>query len=333
MAAAFPDIFNTPGFDTPGAFNTDGRITSGQRAPPPPKLTNTTRPGWMVWTQLFDAYLSMYNTEAHDALTNGLANVWARKALYVLFIQAVAEADQSLFLEMAVKCNKDGYDAYHFYDTNIISLSHAGEIKILTSLFGSQVTDEVTTAGKQMRFQNEQLSEADRLSDKVLVMALLTKLPDEYTEFVKINLHGSQLPTFSELLKSLEDESTINSLRGGGTSRVALISRGGGKPHPTYACRNCAAKGDHFGPECPKPIVQCGVCNRSGHMEQFCWVKNKDMKLPDIVTGEARANIYKMREAYHKGSASANFATEHEMQYSIEQDANGNSVMVGRKII
>ena len=106
----------------------------------------------MVWTQLFDAYLSMYNTEAHDALTNGLANVWARKALYVLFIQAVAEADQSLFLEMAVKCNKDGYDAYNFYDTNIISLSHAGEIKILTSLFGSQVTDEVTTAGKQMRF-------------------------------------------------------------------------------------------------------------------------------------------------------------------------------------
>ena len=102
MAAAFPDIFNTPGFDTPGAFNTDGRITSGQRAPPPPKLTNTTRPGWMVWTQLFDAYLSMYNTEAHDALTNGLANVWARKALYVLFIQAVAEADQSLFLEKEI---------------------------------------------------------------------------------------------------------------------------------------------------------------------------------------------------------------------------------------
>ena len=290
MAAAFPDIFNTPGFDTPGAFNTDGRITSGQRAPPPPKLTNTTRPGWMVWTQLFDAYLSMYNTEAHDALTNGLANVWARKALYVLFIQAVAEADQSLFLEMAVKCNKDGYDAYNFYDTNIISLSHAGEIKILTSLFGSQVTDEVTTAGKQMRFQNEQLSEADRLSDKVLVMALLTKLPDEYTEFVKINLHGSRLPTFSELLKSLEDESTINSLRGGGTSRIALMSHrggGGGKPSPAYACRNCSVKGDHWGHECPKPIVHCGVCDRDGRMEQFCWVKNKDMQLPESLAGGA----------------------------------------------
>ena len=100
----------------------------------------------MVWTQLFDAYLSMYNAEAHDAPTNKLANVWARKHLYVLFIQAVAEADQSLFLEMATKCrNKDGYDAYNFYDTktNSLCLSHAGEINILTSLFSSQVTDEV----------------------------------------------------------------------------------------------------------------------------------------------------------------------------------------------
>ena len=68
-------------------------------------------------------------------------------------------------------------------------------------------------------------------------------------------------------------------------------------------------------------------------MEQFCWVKNKDMKLPENCTGEARANISKMREAYDKGSASANFAAEHEMQFSIEQDANGISVMVGRKVV
>ena len=247
----------------------------------------------------------MYNAEAHDALTNKLAKVWARKHLYVLFIQAVAEADQSLFLEMATKCrNKDGYDAYNFYDTktNSLCLSHAGEINILTSLFSSQDTDEVVTAGKQMRFQNEQLSEADRLSDKVLVMALLTKLSHEYTEFVKIYLHGSRLPSFSELLKSIEDESTINSLRGGGTSRIALMSHrggGGGKPSPAYACRNCSVKGDHWGHECPKPIVHCGVCNRSGYMEQFCWVKNKYMKLPESCTGEAPANISKMCEAYH----------------------------------
>ena len=84
-----------------------------------------------------------YAIEPNPQKNNELTNVWARKALYVLFIQAVAEADQSLFLEMTVKCNTDGYDAYNFYDTNINSLSHAGEIKILTSLFGSQVEARV----------------------------------------------------------------------------------------------------------------------------------------------------------------------------------------------
>ena len=234
----------------------------------------------------------------------------------MLFIQAVAEADQSLFLEMATK-SATRMATTHTASMTLTSTSYRTLGRSISSRVcsapKSQTRFEVATAGKQMHFQNEQLSEADRLSDKVLVMALLTKLPHEYTEFVKIYLHGSRLPSFSELLKCIEDESTINSLRGGGTSRIAPISRGGGKPSPAYACRNCSVKGDHWGhdprvPEADRPLRRV----------QPLWVHGT------VLLGQEQIHETS-RELHGRG------ARKH------LQDVRGipltNSVMVGRKII
>ena len=63
-------------------------------------------------------------------------------------------------------------------------------------------------------------------------------------------------------------------------------------------CFNCGAKDSHPAKECPKPPVQCEVCNIAGHLPQFCLVKNFHLPIPSYISGATRAKIENKRDKY-----------------------------------
>ena len=125
---------------------------------------------------------------------------------------------------MTVKFDPHVIAIVHFFSTLYAGYSAQNGHHHLTLSDNRRWLSDVIAISKSLQQGNNQLASADRLSDKVMVVAILCKLPKQFHEFVKIAIHSDNLPSFEQLIKSLEDDATITELRGR-TSRLDAPSR------------------------------------------------------------------------------------------------------------
>ena len=126
------------------------------------------------------------------------------------------------------------------------------------------------------------------ISDEVLAVLILAKLPENLNTLVDIIVERDDMPSCDAIREKVFNQISIQDTKNKSIHTAFNFT-------PKTVCFNCDTSG-HNRRNCTKPKADCSECgSQAGHLDKYCLVIHSDKPIPSALSDERRAKIMEKR--------------------------------------
>ena len=209
----------------------------------------------------------------------------------------VTMPDDKDVVKMTKDCGTDGHECLVWLQRKYSPTTTASSIQALLGIFQEPLGNDPVASIEDKIAANDALPDAVTISDPVLAILLLAKMPPELNNLVDIIVERDTMPTCDEIRDKVFNQISLHDVKNKTLhSAFAFAGQGG-------YCYNCDTQG-HTRRTCSKPKADCSECGKAaGHPDKYCLVLNADKDIPLSISAERRAKIVEARKARAARSA------------------------------
>ena len=197
--------------------------------------------------------------------------------------------DDNDVVKMTKDCGTDGHLCLLWLKRKYAPSNTASSINTLLGIFQEPLGKDVVAGIDKKIAANDDLPEEVTISDEVLAVLILAKLPENLTTLVDIIVERDDMPSCDAIREKVFNQISIQDTKNKSlhtafnfTSKITL-------------CFNCDTSG-HNRRNCTQPKADCSECGpQTGHLDKYCLVIHSDKPIPSTLSDESRAKITEKR--------------------------------------
>ena len=198
--------------------------------------------------------------------------------------------DDKDVVKMTKDCGTDGHECLEWLQRKYAPTTTASSIKALLGIFQEPFGNDVVAGIEDKIAANDALPDTVTISDPILAILLLAKMPPELSNLVDIIVERDAMPTCDEIRDKVFNQVSLHDVKNK-QLHAAFSFTGQGY------CYNCDTQG-HTRRNCTKPKTDCSECGKAaGHPDKYCLVINAEKDIPLALSAERRVKIIEARKA------------------------------------